>query len=105
MPGSSRASSNQEDFLVLEGECVAVIEGETRALRQWDFVHCPPGTRHSFVGAGDGCCVLLAVGSRGSRRLRYHPTPHAESVSAPTENAADAYAPYGHWAGDAASPL
>ncbi len=54
----------QEDFLVLSGECLVLIEGEERALRQWDFVHCPPWTEHVFVGAGDGPCAILAVGSR-----------------------------------------
>ena len=46
--------SNQEDFLVLAGECLLLVEGEERPLRAWDFVHCPPGTEHIFVGAGDG---------------------------------------------------
>ena len=38
------AESNQEDFLVLAGECLAIVEGEERRLRAWDFLHCPPGT-------------------------------------------------------------
>jgi hypothetical protein len=37
--------------------------GEERPLRQWDFVHCPPGTQHAIVGAGEGCTVL-AIGAR-----------------------------------------
>jgi uncharacterized cupin superfamily protein len=41
---------------VLQGECVALIEGEKRPLRAWDFAHCPAGTEHIFVGAGDGRC-------------------------------------------------
>ena len=53
-----------EDFLVLHGECIAIIEEEERPLRQWDFVHCPPGTRHVFVGAGDGPCAILMIGAR-----------------------------------------
>ena len=56
--------TEQEDFLVLAGEALLIVEGEERPLRTWDFVHCPPETRHVFVGAGDGPCVLLAVGSR-----------------------------------------
>jgi Cupin domain len=55
--------TDQEDFLVLSGEAVLVIEGEERPLRQWDFVHCPPGTAHVIVGAGDGPCVVFAVGA------------------------------------------
>ena len=27
-------------------------------------MHCPPGTKHVIVGAGDGPCVVLAVGGR-----------------------------------------
>lgn len=56
--------NEQEDFLVLSGEAVLIVEGQERRLRQWDFVHCPPGTRHAFAGAGDRPCVLLCAGSR-----------------------------------------
>lgn len=56
--------SDQEAFLVLSGEALLIIEGEERPLRAWDFVHCPPGTRHVIVGAGSGPCVVIAVGSR-----------------------------------------
>jgi len=54
----------QEDFLVLSGECLLLIEGEERRLRAWDFVHCPPWTEHIFVGAGDGPCLVLGGGAR-----------------------------------------
>ncbi|HEX9350031.1 MAG TPA: cupin domain-containing protein [Gaiellaceae bacterium] len=50
--GLYHAESNQEDFLVLAGECLLIVEGEERRLQAWDFVHCPPGTEHVFVGAG-----------------------------------------------------
>ncbi|MGN6377687.1 MAG: cupin domain-containing protein [Gaiellales bacterium] len=67
-PGEPNATyhweTEQEDFLVLEGEPVLIIEGEQRRLRRWDFVHCPPGAKHAFAGAGDGPCVILAVSSR-----------------------------------------
>jgi uncharacterized cupin superfamily protein len=56
--------TEQEDFLVLAGEALLIVEGQERRLRQWDFVHCPPGTRHAFVGAGDGPCMILAASSR-----------------------------------------
>jgi uncharacterized cupin superfamily protein len=56
--------ADQEDFLVLSGEALLIIEGEERRLREWDFVHCPAGTKHTIVGAGDGRCVVLAVGAR-----------------------------------------
>jgi len=62
----------QEDFLVLAGECVLIVEGQERKLSAWDFVHCPPWTEHAFVGAGDRPCVILAVGARTrGRGLRY----------------------------------
>ena len=56
--------ADQEDFLVLFGEALLIIEGEERPLRQWDFVHCPPQTNHIIVGAGDARCAILAVGAR-----------------------------------------
>ena len=54
----------QEGFLVLSGECLLVVEGEERPLRQWDFVHCPVNMNHVIVGGGDEPCVVLAVGAR-----------------------------------------
>jgi uncharacterized cupin superfamily protein len=67
-PGEANAvyhwETEQEDFLVLAGEALVLVEGQERRLRQWDFVHCPPGTRHVFVGAGEGPCVILAASSR-----------------------------------------
>lgn len=60
--------TEQEDFLVLAGEAILLIEGEERPVRQWDFVHCPPQTRHAFVGAGTGPCVLLCASSRQFQR-------------------------------------
>ncbi|MEP6892992.1 MAG: cupin domain-containing protein [Gaiellaceae bacterium] len=56
--------TEQEGFLVLSGEAVLIVEGEERPVKQWDFVHCPPGTKHTFVGAGDEPCVLLCASSR-----------------------------------------
>jgi len=96
---------SQEDFLVLSGECRLVIEGVERRLVAWDFVHCPPGTSHGFVGAGGGPCVLLAVGARRARGVRYSPTEPAESVDEETTSPADAYAPYGHWRNDGVCPF
>ena len=70
--GMYHGEDAQEDFLVLSGECLLLIEGEERLLRAWDFVHCPPWAEHIFVGAGDGPCVVLAVGARRpGRGIRY----------------------------------
>jgi uncharacterized cupin superfamily protein len=56
--------ADQEDFFVLSGEALLLVEGEERPLRQWDFVHCPAHTKHIIIGAGEGQCAVLAVGAR-----------------------------------------
>src|SRR5262245_64068855 len=67
------AEDAQEDFLVLSGECLLIVEGEERPLKAWDFVHCPPMTEHVFVGAGHGPCVVVAVGARRKGRALVYP--------------------------------
>jgi uncharacterized cupin superfamily protein len=62
--GTYHWETEQEDFLVLSGEGLLIVEGQERPLKQWDFVHCPPETRHVFVGVGDAPCVILAASSR-----------------------------------------
>ena len=62
--GTYHWETEQEDFLVLAGEGLLIVEGQERKLRQWDFVHCPPETKHVFVGAGEEPCVILAASSR-----------------------------------------
>src|ERR671922_815871 len=87
----------QEDFLVLGGECILLIEGEERPLRAWDFVHCPPWTEHVIVGAGSGPCVFLAVGTRRpGMKVRYPVAEvalkHDAGVSEETDAGQEAYA-------------
>jgi uncharacterized cupin superfamily protein len=65
------AEEAQEDFLVLSGECLLIVEGEERPLKAWACFHAPPWTTHVFVGAGDGPCILLSVGARGPKGLVY----------------------------------
>jgi uncharacterized cupin superfamily protein len=60
--------ADQEDFLVLSGEALLIVEGQERPLRQWDFVHCPADTNHIIVGAGDSPCAVFAVGARENQR-------------------------------------
>ena len=36
-----------------------------------DFFHAPPWTEHAFVGAGEGLCVILMVGSRSGPEGHY----------------------------------
>ena len=100
--GRYHREDNQEDFLVLQGECVLLIEGEERKLRAWDFVHCPPGTEHAFVGAGDGPCVIFMSGSRFHPRSAVYPRNelalrHGAGVEQETNQPREAYAPYPAW--------
>jgi uncharacterized cupin superfamily protein len=100
--GLYHADSRQEDFLVLSGECLALVEGEERRLRAWDLLHCAPETAHCFVGAGDEPCVLLMVGSRGGERSVVYPESevaqgHGAAVERKTDSAVEAYAPFPHW--------
>ena len=101
--GLYHAESAQEDFLVLAGECLLLVEGEERPLKQWDFVHCPPGTAHIFVGAGDEPCVLLMVGARPERKTLFYPRDelalrHGAGAETETPNPREAYAPLPAWA-------
>jgi uncharacterized cupin superfamily protein len=80
---------NQEDFLVLSGECLLLVEGEERRLKAWDFVHCPPWTEHVFVGAGDGPCAILAVGARAGAGIVYPAGELARSHGAGAEAETD----------------
>jgi uncharacterized cupin superfamily protein len=86
----------QEDFLVLHGECIVVLEREERPLRQWDFVHCPAGAEHVFVGAGDGPSAVLMIGSRRVEAPHYPVNEAAAkydaSVTEATDDIAEAYA-------------
>jgi uncharacterized cupin superfamily protein len=54
----------QEDFLVVSGSCLAIVEGEEHTLRAWDLLHCPAWTRHTFFNDGDEPCTMVMVGAR-----------------------------------------
>jgi len=87
----------QEDFLVVSGECVLIVEGQERTLHAWDFVHCPAWTEHVIVGAGDGPCVFIAVGSRRKGRGIRYPVngtalKHGAGVEKETSDPNEAYA-------------
>ena len=92
--------ADQEDFLVVSGDAVLIVEGEERQLRQWDFVHCPPNTKHTIVGAGQGC-VVVAVGSRthqdapgwGGYTVDEVALRHEAGVEQETTDPDEAYAP------------
>jgi uncharacterized cupin superfamily protein len=94
--------ADEEDFLVLAGEALLIIEGEERPLRQWDLVHCPAEAKHTIVGAGNGPCVMLAVGARdrsigpewGGYTFDETAARHGVSVDEDTTEPDVAYAPY-----------
>jgi uncharacterized cupin superfamily protein len=92
----------QEGFLVLSGECTLVVEEEERPLRQWDYFHCPPGTRHVIVGAGGGPCAVLMLGARPETEELLYPVSevaarHGASVTEETAVPDEAYA---DWPGE-----
>lgn len=89
--------NHQEGFLVLAGECLLVVEGEERPLKAWDFFHCPGGTAHVIVGAGEDPSVVLAVGARAGRKgIVYLASrtalAHGAGATEETTKSAEAYA-------------
>ena len=105
-PGEPNAiyhsESVQEGFLVLFGECTLVVEGEERPLRQWDYFHCPAGTHHVLVGAGDRPCAILMLGARPEVEQIHYPVSevaakHSASAAKETDVPDEAYA---DWPGD-----
>jgi uncharacterized cupin superfamily protein len=105
-PGQSigfyHAETMQENFLVLRGECMVVIEDEERPLRAWDFVHCPADAAHVFIGTGEEPCVLVAVGSRNAdAKTVYRRSEvalrHDAGAETETSSAAEAYAGRREW--------
>lgn len=88
--------SAQEDFFVVSGECLLIVEGEERPLRAGHFVHCPAETLHVLVGAGDGPCAILAVGHRPAEHTLWYPVDdtaarHAASTQTETNDPRVAY--------------
>ena len=100
--GLYHREDQQEDFLVVRGACLLLVEGEERPLEQWDLFHSPPGTEHVLFGTSEEPCLVLAVGARlGYPGLFY---PRAEvavrrgaAADEETSSGAEAYAPHGHW--------
>ena len=101
--------SQQEDFLVLAGECLLLVEGQERPLKTWDFFHCAPNTEHVLVGAGEAPCVVLMVGARSEDEGLFFPASElARRYGASSENDTDsgdeAYAATGFPGSEAGRP-
>jgi uncharacterized cupin superfamily protein len=108
--GMYHREADQEDFLVLSGECLLLIEGEERRLRAWDFVHCPAGTEHIFVGAGDGPCVIFMAGARAHRGETVYVRDevalrHGAGVETETPLSREAYARFPAWKAGPPDPV
>ncbi|MEM7244003.1 MAG: cupin domain-containing protein [Acidobacteriota bacterium] len=96
------AESQEEAFLVLEGEALLLVDGEERRLSRWDFVFCPPGVPHVFIGAGEGPCALLMMGSRSPSASVTYPknelaASHQASADRTVGSPAEAYAGSPPW--------
>jgi uncharacterized cupin superfamily protein len=96
-PGYYHRENEQEGFLVLSGECVAIVEGEERPMAAWDYLHCPPGTAHIIVATGDRPCAIMMVGTRSADRAVHYPVEPAaarygKSVAEATDSSDVAYA-------------
>jgi uncharacterized cupin superfamily protein len=101
-PGFYHWESDQEGFLILAGECIAIVEGQERRMRRWDYLHCPPGTRHITVGAeGDEPCAILMVGARTKGKITAYPADPAAAAhdASVREDAADSREAYAQWEG------
>jgi uncharacterized cupin superfamily protein len=87
---------NDELFLVLGGECLAIVEDEEMPLRKWDYLYTPPGTAHVIVGAGDAPASVLMVGGRRGEGMPRYPVSeladrYGASVGVETEGGQEAY--------------
>ena len=103
------AEEAQEDFLVLRGSCTAIVEDEERPVKQWDLVHCPPGTGHTFVNEGPDPCVLLMIGARLDGAITYPVSDlarrHGAGVEVEAQSPEEAYAGLPPWRPAEPAPL
>jgi uncharacterized cupin superfamily protein len=100
-PGQPNCKYHRENqaeaFLVLSGECIAVVEEQERHMHAGDFFYAPPGTAHVIVGAGQGPCAVLMVGTRKDPEELLYPAStvaakHRASVEQDTSDEEAAYA-------------
>ena len=96
--GMYHREEGQEDFLVLDGEGIAVVESEERPLRKWDVLHCEPGVAHMIKATGDRPLLLVCAGARPGEPTTYVPDEtarrHGISVDEETTDNRAVYADY-----------
>lgn len=106
-PGTStwlyHAESAQEDFLVLTGEALLLVDEQERRLRAWDFVHCPAWTPHAFIATGTAPSVIVMVGARPAQHTYRYPRTsiavrHGVAADVETTSPREALAPFPDWA-------
>jgi mannose-6-phosphate isomerase-like protein (cupin superfamily) len=68
-------------LVFVDGEGVAILEGERSPVRSGRLVHVPAGTRHNFVNEGSGDLKLYTI---------YAPPQHAPDTIHRTKADADA---------------
>jgi uncharacterized cupin superfamily protein len=89
----------EEMFLVLSGECVAVVEDQERRMTRGDFLKTPTGCAHVLIGAGDGPCAILMAGPNIDGDILYPvsevATRHGATVERETGKPSEAYARFG----------
>jgi uncharacterized cupin superfamily protein len=89
--------ARRRDVVSVRSAVGALVGGEERRMRAWDYLHCPPGTEHITVGAGEEPCAILMVGTRTPGHTIHYPAnptaaEHGASVQTDTDSAAEAYA-------------
>ncbi|QFU24109.1 cupin domain-containing protein [Shewanella eurypsychrophilus] len=45
--------TQEESFLVLEGECTVYVDGEPVLIKEGDYLRCEPGESHQFSNESD----------------------------------------------------
>lgn len=88
--------AGQEDFLLLRGRAIAIVEGQERAMVSWDLLHCPPRVPHTMVATGEEPALVLAVGARKGRGSARYPVEavavgYGAGVVQATASPAEAY--------------
>ena len=90
------AEAVEEFFIVLGGECLAIVEDDQVPLRKWDFLHCAPHTAHVIVGAGDRPSTVLMIGGRRAETPPRYPVSevaarYGASVKTETDSPQEAW--------------